>query len=165
MMSCHEVRRSVERFLALELEPEREREVRDHLAACPSCLAAVTEREPSAAISLGLGHDSEVSDEVFVAEVFGGIHQRRVEVALRGRRWRWLATVAAVLAVAGGTVVVRRHQEPTAPPEVAAAQTATARSGSAFVEVEGEGVRVYQVVPAAQSAVQVAFIVDPKLEL
>jgi len=37
----------------------------------------------------------------------------------------------------------------------------------AFVEVDGAGVRLYQLTPTSQSreAIQVAFIVDPHLEL
>jgi predicted anti-sigma-YlaC factor YlaD len=165
MMSCQEVRRSVERFLALELEPEPERLLREHLLACPACRALVAQREPATGIALGLEPMREEPDETFVAEVLGGIRQRRVELRLRGRRRRWVAAVAAAVLAAAGTLLVRWHNGPTGATAVASAPSAEAKSGAAFVEVEGEGVRVYQVVPASQSTVQVAFIVDPKLEL
>jgi hypothetical protein len=50
---------------------------------------------------------------------------------------------------------------------VAAPRPRPAAAEAAFIEVDGVGVRLYQFAPVSQSrdAIQVAFIVDPHLEL
>jgi hypothetical protein len=61
------------------------------------------------------------------------------------------------------TGIVASVPAPTAAPAV----TQKAEVEPAFVEIEGEGVRLYQVSTAQSAAtnVQVAFIVDPRLVL
>jgi hypothetical protein len=101
------------------------------------------------------------------------IHQRRLERTLTGRRSRVLAAAAVVLALLGGATVVRQVAWP-ARQVVARAQVTIARRPApeatmepAFVEVDNAGVRLYQLTPTSKSrgAIQVAFIVDPHLEL
>ncbi|HYB22393.1 MAG TPA: hypothetical protein VED41_01250, partial [Solirubrobacteraceae bacterium] len=88
---------------------------------------------------------------------------------------RHLALAAAVLVtVAAGAMAVRRLVAPAAPAIAPLAQavgtpaaSAPAPRAPAFVEVDKAGVRVYQLTEAsdARNAVQVAFIVDPHVEL
>lgn len=51
MMSCLEARRLAPRFVALELAPELERELRGHLAGCAACREAVIGRDPALAFA------------------------------------------------------------------------------------------------------------------
>ena len=166
MTSCLEVRRLAPRFIALELEPEAEREVREHLRSCAACREAMAEREPALRVAWAMAAEPSPEDDRFVGEVLAGVHQHALERRLAGRRSRLLGAAAAIAAVLlGGTVVVRELTRP-APPAVAQVQRAPAAE-PAFVEVDGAGVRLYQLTPTSQSreAIQVAFIVDPHLEL
>lgn len=168
MTSCLEVRRLAPRFLALELPPETEREVREHLRSCEACRDMVADREPAMGLAWALAADPGPQDDSFVGEVLAGVHQRSLERRISRRRSRLLtAAVATVAVVVAGTAVVRHLGEPV--PRVVA-NSAVPRSPvvePAFVEVEGAGVRLYQLTPTAHSpkGIQVAFIVDPHLEL
>jgi hypothetical protein len=106
-------------------------------------------------------------DDFFVSGVMAGIRQRRVERQVRSHRRWWVGMAAAVtLAVLGSTATFLRLQGgPGTVPAVMAEGSALVEP--MFVEVEGEGVRLYQLTPPSQNAqdVQVAFIVDPRLEL
>jgi len=172
VIGCLEVRRMLPRLVALELSPDLEREIRAHLAGCPECRDAAVGREPALAVAWAVAAEpASGEDERFVGEVMGQIHQRRLERRIRGRRPRLLAAAAAmVVALLGGTAVLRHLSRPAAAPELAAAAATGARPATgetAFIEVDGAGVRLYQLAPASHSrdAVQVAFIVDPHLEL
>ena len=98
MRPCAEVAALLGPFLALELAPEAEAEVRAHLACCPACRAAGDEAEPATGIALRLADTPAEDGEEFVAAVLAGVHQHRVERQLR-RRWRRWASVAAALFV------------------------------------------------------------------
>jgi hypothetical protein len=174
MIDCLEVHRLADRFLALELERGAEAEVRAHLDGCASCREMLISLEPAQRV---VGFGSAIrgdEDDRFVSEVMAGIHQRRLERTL-GHRRRYLAVAAAILvAVLGATIAVRRLTPPAhttvAQATAAAAPTAparVARSAPAFVEVDRAGVRLYQLTADAGSntPVQVAFIVDPNVEL
>ncbi len=168
MTSCLEARRLMPRFLALELAPETEKELRDHLCSCTSCREELTEREPALGLAWALATDPGAQDDSFVGEVLAGVHQRSLERRLAGRRSRLLAAAAALAAVLlGGTAVVQNFTRPA--PQTVAISPASRPSAvePAFVEVDDAGVRLYQLTPASQSreAIQVAFIVDPHLEL
>jgi hypothetical protein len=171
-MTCLEARRLVPRFLAMDLSTEVERELREHLAACPDCRSRLAQREPELPLAWTLAAAPGPEDEAFVGEVMAQIHQRRLERRLGGRRGKALAAAAALLlTLLGGTAVIRRLSH-TAPPVVAQSPSRAARvrpvpSDPAFVEVDNAGVRLYQLTPASQSrgTIQVAFIVDPHLEL
>ena len=165
MISCREVARLKGAFLALELDAGAEDELRAHLAGCGSCRAAIDAREPVLALARRLGEIPGEEDESFVAEVLAGVRQRRVERSLLRRR-AWLGAAAAVLiAMLGGWVTLRPSLGPRATVASVDAAAAPAPTDAAFVEVEGEGVRLYQLTPASQDAVQVVFIIDPRLEL
>jgi anti-sigma factor RsiW len=168
MTSCLEVRRLAPRFLALELPPESEREVREHLGSCESCREAMAGREPALRVAWAMAAEPGPEDDRFVGEVLAGVHQRALERRLSGRRSRLLgvaATIAAVLL--GGAVVVRELTRPVPPAVAQVPQQRPPATEPAFVEVDGAGVRLYQLTPTSQSreAIQVAFIVDPHLEL
>ena len=172
MISCLEVRRLAPRFVALELPPDDERELREHLAGCAACREAVVAREPALELVWKMAAETGPAEyERFVAEVLAQIHQRRLERKLSGTWSRVLAAAAAVLVtVLGGTAVVRELSRPTPPSTVAtvaAPRPRPAAAEAAFIEVDGVGVRLYQFAPVSQSrdAIQVAFIVDPHLEL
>lgn len=164
-MTCSEVARLQEAFLALELDPATEADVRLHLHACAGCRTALGEAEPAVALALRLAEKDVTADTAFVGEVLAGVHQRAFERRFAGRRRRWLAVAAALaLTVLGGWAVLR--QSGTANEGVTeATRTTPLAVEPAFVEVEGDGVRLYQFDASPQGAVKVAFIVDPQLEL
>jgi predicted anti-sigma-YlaC factor YlaD len=171
MMECRETAELLGAYLALELERPRELAVRAHLEGCGACRAALAAAEPGAALALALGAVSVPEDPEFAAGVLAGIRQRRVEGRLAHLRRRVLTAAAALLvAVLGGWALLGRR--PAAPPAAVAAraEAAPAAVEPAFLEVEGEGIRFYELVAdapvgSAQGAVKVAFIVDPRLEL
>jgi len=168
MMTCKETRRLQARFFAMELAAEQEAEVRDHLETCRECRRAYANAEPSFAFAAALRR-TNASDEgaTFVSEVMAGVRQRRSEqaVAPHRRRLPLSLAAAAVLTLAAGLLLVRG---PMGPDEQRAAVDGAAASAAvepALVEVEGEGVRIYQLASDGEGAVQVAFIVDPQMEL
>ena len=167
MIECREVSRLRGAFLALELDRGREAEVRGHILECSACGAELAAVDMAAAFALRLGEIDVPEDATFVSEVLGGIHQRRVESSLIHRRRGTLAAAAAlVVAILGGWVLLRDRG--TVQPADVAARLRPAPAAvveSAFVEVEGAGVRLYQLDATPQDTVQVAFIVDPQLEL
>ena len=172
MMSCLEARRLAPRFVALELTPELERELREHLTDCAMCREAVTGRDAALAFAWTVAAEpGPPDDEHFVGEVMAQIHQRRLERRLVRFRSRLLAAAALLVAFLGGTLVVRQLGRPAADTVVQASAVTphlrTAPPDPAFVEVDGSGAWLYQVTPVSDSrdAIQVAFIVDPHLEL
>ncbi len=168
MMSCLEARRLAPRFLAMELPSEAEGELREHLRACQDCRDALLEREPALGLAWALAAESGPEDESFVGEVLAGVHQRAVERRLHGRQARLAAAAAALLvALLGGSAVVRQLTRPTAQVTAVAPRPRPVVAEPAFIEVNQPGVRLYQLTPVSDSrqAIQVAFIVDPHLEL
>ena len=168
MTGCLEVRRLVPRLIALELSERLEREVRDHLRRCRECRGFAASREPALALALRVGGERMPEDDHFVGEVLAGMHQRALERRLSGRRSRLLAAAATVaMVLLAGTVVVRHVEAPASQAVAAAPRRLVQIAEPAFVEVNESGVRVYQLSPVSPSreAIQVAFIVDPHLEL
>ncbi len=173
MKSCVEIRLLVPRFVDLSLDAPEEREVRDHLRGCRACRALVAEGEPALGLAVAMTDEPFDDCDDFTAGVLAGVHQRSVERTLSSRRRRWLMSVAAaVLLLLGGAEIRQRIEAPTAPAPALVAEARPAvrpatgpASDPAFIEVEGEDVRVYQFASASKDAVQVAFIVDPHLEL
>jgi hypothetical protein len=171
MMECRETSGLLGAYVALELERPRELDVRAHLEGCGDCRAALAAADPAAALALALGRVSVADDPEFVGGVLAGIHQRRVEGRLPHRRRGALAAAAAlVVAVLGGWALL--DSRVAAPPAAVAerVEAVLAPAALAFVEVEGEGVRFYELVAnsqgdSEQGAAKVAFIVDPHLEL
>ncbi len=172
-MNCLEARRLVPRLAAMDLPRQAEMELREHLAGCAGCRQAVAEREPVLELAAALASGPGPEDDHFVGEVMAEIHQRRLERTLSRRRSRVLAAAAVVLALLGGATVVRQVASPArqvvarAPVTMARPLAPAATMEPAFVEVDNAGVRLYQLTPTSKSrgAVQVAFIVDPHLEL
>ncbi|HQT96133.1 MAG TPA: hypothetical protein PK435_16010 [Thermoanaerobaculaceae bacterium] len=173
-MNCLETRRLVPRLAAMDLPRQAEMELREHLAGCPACRQAAAEREPVLELAAALATGPGPEDDRFVGEVMAEIHQRRLERTLSRRRSRVLAAAAVVLALLGGATVVRQVAWPARQVVVARAPVTIARPPApaaamepAFVEVDNAGVRLYQLTPTSKSrgAIQVAFIVDPHLEL
>jgi len=168
MMTCNETRRLQARFFAMELAVEQEAEVRDHLETCRECRHAYAAAEPGFAFADALRRKGvSAGGGSFVAEVMAGVRQRRSEQAIAPRRRRLPLSLAAaaVLTLAAGLLLVRG---PLGPDEQRAAVDGAAASTAAepaLVEVEGEGVRIYQLASDGEGAVQVAFIVDPQMEL
>jgi predicted anti-sigma-YlaC factor YlaD len=171
-MSCLEARRLAPRYVALELAPEAEREVREHLIGCATCREAVIGGDPALAFAWTVAAEpGPPDDERFVGEIMAQIHQRRLERKLVRVRSRLLAAAAVLVAMTGGGLVVRQLARPAADTVVRAAAVApdarTTATVPAFVEVDNSGAWLYQLTPASESsdAIQVAFIVDPHLEL
>ncbi len=161
MQGCQEATRLLGQFLALELEPAVEAELRAHLSGCARCRAQLEAAEPATALALRLPEPPVADDEAFVAGVLAGIRQRRAERA--GRR-RWLGMAAALLLVVlGGYLGVRRASRHPAP--VVASGVAAPVEDLPFVEVEGERVTVVQFSSGGSDTVQVALIIDPGLKL
>ena len=168
MIECREVTRLRGAYLAFELDSAREVEVRSHLVVCVACCAELAAVDAAAAFALRLGEIDIPEDPTFVAEVLGGIHQRRVEGGLIHHRRRGALAAAAALTVAilGGWALLR-DREAVQPADVAARlrPAPVVAVEPAFVEVEGDGVRLYQLGATPQQTTRVAFIVDPQLEL
>lgn len=158
-MTCGQAKRKLAALQADSLLPEAEHALRVHLRQCSACRALLWQEDPAVALALALPREG-FTDGAFVAQVLAGVRQRRLESQLashRGPSWRTLAAALLVgLALAGVS-----HRSGPAPGP--AGQVAEAQPAEPFVEVEGEGVRVYQL--AADAQAQVAFIVSPTLEL
>jgi len=164
-MTCEHARELIPAFVGLELAPADERAVREHLAACGGCRAALEEAEPATALALRVPAPGD-DGEAFVAAVMGGLRQRRVERRLGGRSWRWLAAAAAVVAAFFAGTRVPRGGEPAATAALSpTAAPAIRPAEGTFIEVEGKGVRLYQLGDPAARDVAVAVVVDPTLEL
>lgn len=167
MRACSEVMALRERFVALELGPDDERDVREHLGACPVCRRSFLAVEPSLALSLELGAAPVVEDEPFVAGVLAGIRQRRLERCTRGRRrwWAGMAAAAALAVMVAAATLLRLERGGAASPQIVAESVQPGEP--ALVEVEGDGLRLYQLTATGADGVevQVAFVVDPGLEL
>lgn len=173
MMRCEDVQGLRQEYLALELDVEREHGVRDHLTTCRSCRDLYLVAEPSLLFSMMSAPPVSSDEGQFVASVLAGVHQARIDSRVRARQKRgYLALAAALVLAVSGTLAYRLSSH-TATVAVAPAPTETPDAvGSldvepAFVAVEGEGVRLYQMATTPESGqpVQVAFIVDPRLEL
>ena len=155
----------------MDLPRQVEVELREHLTVCAACRRTAAAREPALELAAALASGPAPEDDRFVGEVMAEIHQRRLERTLAGRRSRVLAAAAVVLALLGGGTVIRQIGRP-ARQVVARAPVRLAHPPApvmepAFVEVDNAGVRLYQLTPTPKSrgAIQVAFIVDPHLEL
>ncbi|MGQ9496287.1 MAG: zf-HC2 domain-containing protein [Thermoanaerobaculaceae bacterium] len=162
-MSCHEVRQLFPVLQRGEIAPTHRKALREHLRSCEPCRASLFTFDPALALALALPQ-AGFEDDRFVAEVLSGVHQRRAEQALLARRRSKLWKVAAVFLLATLMGLWVGHQER----QVSLAKLQEKRTVSPvepFVEVEGEGVRVYHLVAGPEDRVPVAFIVSPSVEL
>lgn len=167
MSRCAEVQRLLGRYLGMELAEGEERVVREHLQICPVCREVVEEREPSLIFASALaGPPPDVEDAAFVPAVMAAVHQRRLEARIRVRRRRFLASAAAAAAGVGlAGLGLLRQGSVEGPAQARRSMPQPAAVALATVEVEGENVRLYQLSGSAAGEVQVAFIIDPGLEL
>lgn len=168
MSRCADVQRLLGRYLAMELAEGEERAVREHLQICPVCREVAEEREPSLIFASALaGSPADVEDEAFPPAVMAAVHQRRLEARIRVRRRRLLAAAAAAAAGVGlaGLGLLRQGSVVEGPAQARRSMPQPAAVALATVEVEGENVRLYQLSGSASGEVQVAFIIDPGLEL
>lgn len=164
-MTCNEIRRLLPQYLGLELPAAVDAGVREHVSRCAACRESLTGLEPTLVFTFGAA-EAEAPSEEFTQSVMAGIHQRRFERRVSRQRLRWvLGAAAAVLLALTGVVAVHETTVPT--PQVAAHQPSGAAPAAepAFVEVDGDGVRVYEMAGGQAAPVQVAFIVDPRMEL
>ncbi len=167
MTTCPEVQRRLGRYLAMELSEGEEGDLRAHLRTCSRCRAVAEEREPSLIFAGAFDRtEPELEDQTFVDGVMAAVHQRRLEARIKLRRRRWVAAAA----VAGGVLLagfVTLRQGRVEGPALAlrTAGRPAAQALAATVEVEGENVRLYQFSGGTAGEVQVAFIIDPGLEL
>lgn len=171
MSECVEVRKQRAAFLALELPESREREVRAHLRGCDSCRSDFVGEDPVLAFSLRMPEAgiSPADEDEFVQGVLAGIRHRTTERRLR--RWRsgwWAGAAAAVLVVVAlGSGRARLGSWRDSRP--ANVDRHELRAGGpmepALIEVEGRGVRLYQLTTGGDRPVAVAFVVDPNVEL
>lgn len=162
-MSCHEVRKLFALARSGEIAPSHRRALREHLRFCESCRTSLFTLDPALVLALGLPQ-AGFEDDRFVAEVLSGVHQRRAEEALRAKSWSKLGRVAAVLLLTTLLGLWAGHQERRL--SLAKLQEKSAFSPvEPFVEVEGEGVRVYHLLAGPEDRVPVAFIVSPTVEL
>jgi predicted anti-sigma-YlaC factor YlaD len=173
MMGCARALELLPSFLDLDLEADTERALREHLTSCRACRERYVEAEPALLFSLAQPGESATDADAFVSSVLSGVHQARFESRTRARRVRGFLALAAGAVLAVSAALTYRMVGPkamvavTTVPTAAPVETADAGAEPAFVEVEGEGVRLYQVssVGTSGKSVQVAFIVDPHLEL
>ena len=162
-MGCQEVHSLLDRYLALELPPAAEEDVRRHLSECRPCLRSLEERDPAAALALRLSAAPASSDEDFAAAVMAGVRQRKLQRVMAHRRRRWLAAAGIGVALLGGAAGLRAVR--SGPPVVARAQPAAVSADGPFLEVQGANVKVYEMAPDPAANVRIAMIVDPALEL
>lgn len=162
-MSCHEVRKLFAVLQRGEIAPVHRKALREHLRSCEPCRTSLFTIDPALALALALPQ-AGFEDDRFVAEVLSGVHQRRTEKTLLARRRSKLWKVAAVVLLATLLGLWVGHQEG----QVALAKLqdqSMLGPVEPFVEVEGEGVRVYHFVAGPEDRVPVAFIVSPTVEL
>lgn len=162
-MSCSKVRGWLSAYVADSLGEEERQEFRAHVRSCQGCRRLLWQEHKALALALALPA-AEQTDGAFVEEVLAGIHQRRVErsLARKKRAWRRAAAAAFVLLALG----LAYERWPRAPQPVAVATPSEEKLAlEPFVEVEGEGVRVYQLASEGEARTQVAFIVSPSVEL
>lgn len=162
-MSCSKVRGWLGAYLAESLAEAERQEFRAHVRGCQGCRRWLWQQDPSLALALALPA-AEPADGAFVEEVFAGIHQRRLErsLARKKRAWQRAAAAAFVLLALG----LAYERWPRAPqPAVVATPAQEKMAPEPFVEVEGEGVRVYHLASQGEARTQVAFIVSPSVEL
>jgi predicted anti-sigma-YlaC factor YlaD len=160
-MSCERYQEWIAALLAEELGEDERSELREHLSRCASCRGRLFREEPALALAYALPRGG-FEDGAFVGEVLTGIHQRRAARELSRTRVGKLARLAAAVALAA--LLVFAASRVFGPERVATPVAQVAPSApEPFVEVEGEGVRVYQL--ATEQQVQVAFVVSPSMEL
>lgn len=158
-MTCAQLQQHLGDWLADRLPAAEEARLRAHLRQCSACRSYLWEREPAAALGICLPQEG-FEDSRFVSEVLSGLRQRRAEQSLAAKpSWKLGRAAAALLLVGLAAAAFGHRARPWSGSPLRAQQRPAVEP---FVEVEGEGVRVYQL--ATGEKVQVAFIVSPTME-
>jgi predicted anti-sigma-YlaC factor YlaD len=163
-MKCSEARRLQPRFFALELPATAEAAVREHLETCEPCRESFATSEPAFALAWTLGRSTPSEAPGFVTDVLAGIRQRRFERRVATHRRRWLTAAAAALLFVATAVTVREARKVEVAGAPTTATLTVAHSEAPLVDIEGKGVRVYEITGSVKDTVRVAFVVDPNAE-
>jgi anti-sigma factor RsiW len=176
-MRCDAFRELMDSYLEEALEGAERQAWRTHLRTCADCRRWAVRVEPTLlfAATEAAAVDGRKVDAC-ADRVAALIRQQRLEQRLGRRRRPWLAAAAAVLLLVGAGVVWQQMTAPddqvAAPavvPAVADAQVAPTQPPQGQppqveVNMDGEGVRVYQFAGGSDDDTTVLFIVNPALE-
>lgn len=170
-MRCEQVVRERAAFLALSLPTEGEAAVRAHLRVCSHCRKVFVAAEP--ALMFAVGAEPPVpalgDDESFVSGVMTGVRQRVLERRLGRRRPGWRTGMAAAIlvmvAASSGRMLLRSPDPLAGSRSDRIAARGPEYPDSVLSEVEGDGVRYYQLTTDGEKALAMAFVVDPSIEL
>lgn len=108
-MTCEQVRAQLEMLVDGELDADREREIRTHLASCDACRSELARLEKLEQLLRDSLEDCPVDPETLLA---------RIDAQLRARRLRTLGlglAAAALLALGAWFVLARQRQTPIDP--------------------------------------------------
>ncbi len=167
-MHCDEFRATLESYLDDGLPASERGRWRLHLRDCSECRGWASGREPALLFAAMPQPAVELPRvEACALAVRAQVRQRRTRSRLvRIRAVRWLsAAAAAVVLVAAGLVL---HHEGVAPPTAAAPPAAVTAAEAPppqlEVDMDGDGVRVYNFAVDDGNDLAVAFVVNPSLE-
>jgi hypothetical protein len=170
-MRCEGFRELLDRYLEETLDGVERRAWRDHLRDCGQCRRWAVAAEPTLLFAAAqTPPDDQRKIDACADRVAAVIRQERLEQRLRRRRRPWLAAAAAALLVVGIGVVWQMspagRDMPAAEVVPVAAEAAPVQVQPPQVEVnmDGEGVRVYQFAGGENDDTAVLFIVNPALE-
>lgn len=166
-MECKLFRKTLDAYLGDTLEENRREIFRHHLRACGACRAWALEADPSLLFAVAVEAPADQDRvESCAAAVTSQIRQQRLRRRLQGRRQAWLALAASALLVIIAALGWRMVGGGGVPSKLATGPAAGAATPPTVeVEMENEGVRVYQFAAEGDSDTAAYFIVNPALEL
>jgi predicted anti-sigma-YlaC factor YlaD len=164
-MECERFREHLNAYVAERLEGVERLEWRDHLRGCRDCRGWALGEEPTLWLAVEAPSVAEPARvEACVTAVTTMARQQTISRRLSGgRRWVLAAAAVAVLALGGllwslggmGGGVVTADGRPV---------DSGLPAPDLEVEMEGEGVRVYQFTGDGEEDTVVAFVVNPALD-
>jgi predicted anti-sigma-YlaC factor YlaD len=168
-MICDEFRDALDQYLSDSLETAERDAFRGHLRSCATCRDWAVLSDPTMAFSaLEPRSPDAIRVEECTHNVLAQIRQDRIARRLRWRRRPWLAAAAIVVAIGAGTVWRFSLTD-----GITSSAEITGNAGAGIekqppprvrVEMQNEGVRVYQFVEDDDENSAVYFIVNPALE-